>query len=245
MIRFTQVTRYSQILAIVLGVGIFALGFWIGLQKERESDTVNSTTGNTEKSDAYEYTYDMPNLALPLKYFKDSDIQWGSVGSGPLEDKTTWKSAAVNGGYQSFPTTTITIDESTYLNEKVSLAERDLSEYSVTRTDEFDVDRDEVEEKIISLCDGGNHCPHKVIIVKNDTIIFSTTAGAIGPTVTDTGTGNGFFLEWAPWTSNGDKWDVGLCCMPGYMKTRFVYENGVFSPKYEQEVLYFRVEETN
>lgn len=216
----------------------------------------------------YVYTYKMPALKLPELYF-DKNLERGSGALATGEKYTVF-----DGGYQSFPTTTISLDGEKYSNDRTPLptiktrneiledadvykkhfesllseygeyAQRYLPDDTITSIEYFDVDGDNIKETIISLCSlGGNHCPHEVVVVKGNEIIFQTTAGATGPNVIDSGTGNGFFVTWSPWSSNRDKWDVGLCCMPGYIKTRFVFDKGQFRPIYEQEVLYFRVED--
>lgn len=127
-----------------------------------------------------------------------------------------------------------------------SMAGRFLSEgYAITEIEEFDVDNDGKTEKIISLCGvGGNHCPHEIIIIKNEKIIFSTTAGMTGLELAKSETGNGFYVHWVPTTTEG-KWQWrGLCCPIGYINTRFVFEEGVFKPVYEQEVIFFQVNNT-
>jgi hypothetical protein len=177
--------------------------------------------------------------------------------------------------YQSFPTKIITLSADDFFNEDEQmppiklpeeilfdadilknrfkeqlteygeLAQRFLPNYYITSIKKFDVDNDGENETIIGICSGGNHCPDKIIIVKDDTIIFTTHAGAVGPKVTKSNTSNGFYVEWAPWLNDGSKWDTGLCCLPGHMKTRFIFENDKFIPVYEQEVLYFKVENTD
>lgn len=130
------------------------------------------------------------------------------------------------------------------IKEYGDIATRFLPSYIITDLKKFDVDLDGKEETIISTCGtGGNHCPHKIIIVKDNDIIFFIFAGVV-LSINKSETGNGFYAHWVPWGQEGTKWDTGMCCSPGYIKTRFVYENGKFKPVYEQEVLYFTVENT-
>lgn len=269
MIVWNKVTWYSQIFAIVLGVVIFVLGYYLGDMKSKSpvSETTETQTEVQTDDGEYTYTYEMPSLKLPVSYFNKNLER----GSGTLN--TGERYSIFDGGYQSSPTTTVSLESSEYSNDWTSLppikttkdiladadiykdhfesqitkygeyAQRYLPDDVITSIELFDVDNDGVKETIISLCSlGENHCPHKVVVIKENRILFQTTAGATGPNIIDSGFGNGFFVTWSPWSNNGDKWDVGLCCMPGYMKTRFVYENGSFVPVYEQEVLYFRVE---
>lgn len=213
-----------------------------------------------------------PELNLPLKYFSDNEIVFGS---GISDKKNELDYAVLENGYQSFPTTNITVPSKDYSNEvkdlplvkpykeifkvgsdgKVEwdwlykdqikeygdLAYRFIPEgYTIVGLEKFDVDGDGKNETIISLCGtGGNHCPHQIIVVKANKIIFTADVGLTGLDITKNDSGNGFYMHWVP--SEGEEWDTGLCCPPGYMKTRFVYENGSFKPLYEQKVLYFKV----
>ncbi len=257
MIEWNKVTWYSQILAIVLGIAIFSIGLYIGSNQQDRGKTKNE-----------EYTYKMPVVDLPPSYFDESR----TVGSGEAEMGERY--FIFDYGSQSFPTTAIILSVDDYSNEvkelpKIKsreeilvdaeillgsfeeqldtygeLARRYLPDYYITDIKKFDIDGDKKVESIISLCGGGNHCPDRVIIVKDGRTIFSTIAGVVGPKVVASPTSNGFYVEWAPHHVNdGSKWDVGLCCIPGYIKTRFVFSGGKFTPVYEQEVLYLRVED--
>lgn len=224
-------------------------------------------------------TLNMPVLDLPLRYFTDDSIAWGSVNtSRNSDDKNTWEYAAVDGGdaYQSFPTKTITLSSDDFSNnieqlppiksmeqiieqdveidapwqwlykdqikEYGDLATRFLPDESIDAK-KFDVDKDGKDEMIIFLCGvGGNHCPHHIIVVKDQKIIFSVSAGLTGLNISKTETGNGFYVHWVPAEGKWD--DRGLCCSLGYIKTRFVYEGGKFIPVYEQEVLYMQIKNT-
>ncbi len=121
-----------------------------------------------------------------------------------------------------------------------------LGEY-VTDIKKFDVDLDGNDETILSICGtGGNHCPHRIIIIKENKIIFSVSPTVV-LSINDSKNGDGFYIHWVPWglEQEGTIWDVGLCCPPGYMKTRFIYKDGEFKPISEQEVLYSSVESTD
>lgn len=108
--------------------------------------------------------------------------------------------------------------------------------YYFTNYQEFDVTGDGQLEVIIDICGiGGNHCPHKTIVVSDDKIIFSTSPGVIYSGIKPANNRNGFYLYWTP--SSGS-WDYPFCCPPGYMKTRFIYKEKEFVPVYEQEGIY-------
>ena len=48
----------------------------------------------------------IPEMDLPLKYFSNNDIAWGS---GDSDDKNKMDYAVLDNGYQSFPTDNITL----------------------------------------------------------------------------------------------------------------------------------------
>lgn len=223
----------------------------------------------------------IPTFNLPLRYFTDNSVIYGTINSvSSLDNIDTWEYATIGGkdAYQSFPTETITLNSDDFSNDIKELPpikseaqmdrflggkgdsplrsfyENQKNEYgnlvnrflplmkSISSIKTFDVDNDKKDEKIISLCGvWGNHCPHEIIIVKNRKIIFSSNAGLGYKSIKKSDTNNGFYINWIP---AKDKWDKGLCCPLGHMKTRFVYKNGKFKPIYEQKVLYFNVKNT-
>jgi len=235
----------------------------------RDESSVQYAVGGT-----YDEVIDstIPILNIPLRYFTDDSVAWGSVNTTrDSNDKNTWSFAAIDGGdaFQSFPITTITLqdfsneshdlsitkelkEKSYYVGPIANSYEEQVEKYgdlairflavsnAITWVKEFDVDLDGKAEKVVGLCGiDGNHCPHEIIIVKDNKQIFSTSAGLTGLDISKTDTGNGFYVQWVP---TEGKWDRGLCCPLGYIKTRFVYKDGMFMPVYEQEVLYFKVE---
>jgi hypothetical protein len=230
---------------------------------------INGVIGFYKKV-SFDKNYEIPKLYLPIEYFSEKDISWGYAG----ENGIGWDSGAIE-GYQSFPTTEITLSTKDY-SQKIELlppiksrreiledsgiyrssfeelmkkygdiATRLLPDVDITNLEKFDVDKDGNSETVLSVCSyGGNHCPHKIMILKNDKIIFSVSAGIVGLDVTKSDTGNGFYVEWTPSLNDGSKWDQGLCCPVGYKKTRFVFEEKEFKPVYEQEILYSMIEDT-
>lgn len=100
----------------------------------------------------------------------------------------------------------------------------------------FDVDDDGIDEKILGLnfvgrADGGSY---NVVIVKGNNVIFSVDED--NSFILPHETGNGFYVEWRNPTDESAR-----CCSTGFLRTRFVYEDGKFVPIYEQEVRYFMV----
>jgi len=99
--------------------------------------------------------------------------------------------------------------------------------------DSFDVDGDGIKEKILGLnsvgrADGGSY---NAAIVKDNKVIFYVEEDESFIVPADTP--NGFYVKWR---SPSD--DSPRCCPIGYVKTRFVLNNGKFVPLYEQDVRY-------
>lgn len=262
-IRSQRIVWYLQISVIVLGFLIFLLGFYLGTNTNESTKYTSTPVIGSEASN-----YEMPVIELPVLYFAKNRIvgSWVST-SGE-------KYTVVSEGYHSAPTTTIGLLDDAFdnmseylpplksreeilqsvgnytnlvqrvLEQDGELARHFLPEEVISDVKKFDVDDDGIEEQIISLCSlGSNHCPDKILIVKNERIIFRIT-GVVNPEITEADTSSGFYLHWSPWRTDGSKWDVGLCCMPGYFKTRFVNIDGEFLPVYEQEVLNFSVKDS-
>lgn len=220
-----------------------------------------------------EVVYKIPELNLPIEYFSKEDVVWGYYDS---ESEIGYKSAAIDEGYRSFPTTTISLSPDTYSNEIKDLpkikSDKDIfimeggighdtfreqiKEYgdmarrflnsdkdgqnTISYVKKIDIDKDNIKESIVGTCGlFGNGCPHSNLIVKNNKIIFSTNEANI----IETKDGNGFYLQWVPYTSdiNKPQWNNGRGVPAGYMLTRFVMKDGNFVPIYEQEVLYVMV----
>lgn len=248
---------------------LVCLLIFVGVRSEEKKDG-----GNVTNDTITTLKYEMPVLKLALSYFSTDKITWGSVNtSRDSNDPTTWKEAAVDDGYRSFPSTEITLSPEDYEQSNESLppikkidclntddgkilCSEQVKEYGdlvsrfwddgyyITGYKKFDVDGDGKSEEIISLCGiGGNHCPHEIQIVKNGRVIFVVSSGLTGLGIEKTSTGNGFYVHWVPF--KGDKWNTALCCPSGYMSTRFVFEDQKFKPIYEQENLYFKVENTH
>lgn len=260
MIQWNKVTWYSQVLAIILGVAIFFVGFYVG---SKEAPVLQDVAPVAEEvADAW------PTLELPLQYFDYDNLRSGSAGG----EYPNWQSGRFNNGYRSFPTTTILFDD--YSNEQVELPPLPTAAEweSITaegvpfgdiykkQGDDFgdlgkrfsfdikdvsfvkmaDVTADGVPEALIALGDmGGNHQPYYYKIVQGDKIIFESGKGTeqLAGLEPDS-SGNGFTLSWR----DSKHLTQGLCCALGSYSTRFVYKDGVFMPLYEQEELYYQVE---
>lgn len=97
--------------------------------------------------------------------------------------------------------------------------------------DSFDVDDDGIKEKILGLnsvgrASGGSY---NAAVVKGDKILFYVNEDESFIVPADTP--NGFYVKWR---SPDD--DSARCCPGGYIKTRFVFQDGKFVPLYEQKV---------
>lgn len=126
------------------------------------------------------------------------------------------------------------VDESYQKYGKLAL--HYLPEDYITSIVEFDVDGDEIPEKIIThnfvgSADAGSYSTD---IVKNNKIIFSTTED--NSSILKSETGNGFYVEW-----NNSKYGYARCCQEGFTRTRFIYKDNQFIPVYEQEVRYLKI----
>ena len=103
-----------------------------------------------------------------------------------------------------------------------------------------DVTGDGVPETLTALGSlGGNHQPHYYQIIQGDKIIFESgkSTEQLAGFIPDS-SGNGFTIAW----SDNKQLTQGLCCALGNYSTRFIYKDGVFKPLYEQEELYYQIE---
>lgn len=103
----------------------------------------------------------------------------------------------------------------------------------IEKFDSFDVDNDGIKEKILGLNSVGraNGGSYNAAIVKGNKMLFYVSEDESFIVPTDTS--NGFYVKWR---SPDD--DSARCCPRGYIKTRFVFQDGKFIPLYEQEVRY-------
>jgi hypothetical protein len=183
------------------------------LEKSNVKSTLNSSV--TLPSSGYSLENEvLPPVRTYAEIFKDSD------GDGKIDWEDLYKDQIKKYG---------------------DLATRFIYKgYIIDTVEQFDVDSDGQKETIIFICGtGGNHCPHEILVVKNDRVIFNAHAGLTDLGLEKSLDGNGFYVKWVPSdATEGTIWDTGLCCSPGYRKTKFIYENGTFKPVDEKEVLY-------
>jgi len=233
------------------------------IPEESAVNIIRQNDANTELLEPH-------TLSLPLIYFSQENLYGGSVGSnGKTDDHSTWANASFDGGYRSFPTTTITFTD--YMNEVKQLPLPENNEWQneleksifnellieqaavsdvaarlsfkgqlIYRQQEADVNLDGVPELILSIDTGGNHPPLAYYIVEGKQIIFTGGFDTLLLSgIEPSSDGNGFTLNWV---DNKHLIGRGLCCALGYTSTRFIHENGEFRPIYEQDNRYFKVE---
>jgi len=217
MIQWNKVTVYSQILAIVLGLLIFASGFYLGslYEKKQESPVVAEISKNTVTQPATPVEKTVPVT------FKGLDSSTKALP--PLPSDAAWEEKVGN--------TEIFKDRYLEVVQKYgNLAKRyyfseDYDYYTIEVT-EADLTSDGVPEKIISFDDGGTYGVEKYHIISGDKIIAtidSPSVGRGGGFLPDK-SGNGFTFVWY----TEDMFPNGYCCPVAKMVTRFVYENGGF-----------------
>ena len=119
-------------------------------------------------------------------------------------------------------------------------ATRFLTSDTIESLEELDIDSDGKSETIIGLCSlGGNHCPHEIIIVRDEKIVFTAYGSVSTNEILPSNTPNGFVLKWA----NHEQENQGFAQPTGYMKTRFEYKDGKFVPVEEKSVQFDEVKE--
>ena len=123
------------------------------------------------------------------------------------------------------------------------IGKRYAAKMQVIYITEADVTNDGIPEKILGVSDaGGNHPPHWVQIVQNESIIFEAGVNSFVRDLDPHPTRNGFILKWVDEKHLEGR---GLCCPRGYTTTRFVFEDGEFVPVYEQDNRYLQVENSD
>ena len=245
----------------------------IYLVKSRESLGKNElidTEPAEEEPSKYDPYNNYPLLDLPMEYFSEEDIQWGSV-----LPKTTGKTISEyrevalgnKAVYQSYPTTEITIKEysdeiqllkvKSFIDIKKEIgpvqysslerAEEDYDEYGDLATHYLPDYSIESSDQFDVDSDGKK----ELIITYN--FMGRATAGSYS---TDIIKGNNIIFSVnednssivPADTSNGfyvewrspKQW-APRCCEPGFIRTRFIFKDGHFIPLYEQEVGYMFV----
>lgn len=111
-----------------------------------------------------------------------------------------------------------------------------LPEFYITSVEEFDVDSDNNNEKIVTynITQSATAGSYKTDIIKGNKIIFSSTED--NSSIIKSENRNGFYVEW-----NNRKYQYPRCCEEGFTRTRFVFKDNKFIPVYEQEVRYLKI----
>ncbi len=111
-----------------------------------------------------------------------------------------------------------------------------IPENGIMRVEEINIDNDEKPETVVHFCAyTANRCPHKIIITKDNNIIFSTTAGYRNLDIKKSENGLGFYIIWQ--TEENSK-SEGV--REFSHKTKFMKVDGEFSPVSEEYVAYVR-----
>ena len=253
-----MVTKKSVSLVVL---GLIA-GLTISIVFTQSNDDVSVRDVDEDGSDTVTSTLDIHTIEAPIHYFDRDHVSSGSYSS---THPFGYTSARFDDGYRSHPKlienpephvghwedngkslppirSTSEILPGEHVMQRTILsniekhgdwAKRFLPINHVERVEEFDVTGNGIPEYIIALCGlGGNRCPHETIMVDRDlNVIGSFYSRVIMPH----SSGNGFVMRWEREHRDPN----------GYMLTRYVYRDGSFWPLYEQEVLYYRVDDTS
>lgn len=249
--KIVSVVLVLQFIAI-LSLSSFCIYQWKAAKKQGEVSQV-------QKTPSY-------NSSQTFKQFYFDDFQ-GRWGNGNADGSTTWKAGDSKYAARTAPIPVINPLKLNTMSQKLIAIPRNeviaaidpenqnnympliddrakkYGESEATyflKTDNdivskrfFDVDNDKIDEEIIeTVYIGGNHPPYDGFIIKNGTIVlsFPLNSGGIEPS----DDGNGFYVKHIV---NDDQ---PACCPLKYRLYRVVYENGVFTPVWEQEVTYLR-----
>lgn len=212
-----------------------------------------------------------PRLDLPVNYFSNDDVHWGSVGNGNSGKITDYTQVSLKNKtvYQSYPTMTTTIKS--YSNEVKPLKIKSFEEawaefYKVNDPGYWETAIKENYQKYGSL--STNYLPTYIIekVDKFDvdedgipeTIVTYNFAGRAdgGSYMTDIIKGNNIIFSVQEDRSSiipadtingfyvewGDTNESGgRCCPEGFYRTRFIFKDNKFEPIYEQEVKYLKI----
>lgn len=109
-----------------------------------------------------------------------------------------------------------------------------IPENGVLGAEKVNIDMDQELETVVRFCAyTANRCPHKIIIIKGDNVIFSTTAGYRNLDIRKLENGAGFYVIWQ--TEENSK---SLDKENMFYKTKFIKVDGKFSPVSEEYVTY-------
>lgn len=213
MIQWHKVTWYSQILAIILSIIIFFMGYYLGSVKRNYTleATPSEVTENTKEQMSFQgfqsTIKDLPQVPSAEK--------WDSVleNSGVHRDR-------VESDFSKFGEIA-----------KRFYADKEYQGYYID-IDYADITSDGIPEKIVSFDGGGTYGIIKYEIVSGDKIIASIKPQSVGRSgaFQPDPTGNGFSMIWY----TEDMFPGGFCCPAEKMVTRFEYKNNVFVSTNEQ-----------
>ena len=253
------------IFLVGLFCGLFINQFLNKKNNVPQQSTVNEQTSIKSNTQSFDW------LDIPVEYFSRKDVRWGSAGKGSSGNISDYSQVALlnKAVYQSYPTEVITIKD--YSSEIKPLKTRSLDEVmqelsksspeeysktvvkenyqkygslatnylptdSIWTLEKFDVDDDGISETVVSYnfvgsADGGSY---RSDIIKGNNMIFSVQED--NASIVPADTTSGFYVEW-----RGKNGNTGRCCPESFIRTRFVFKDGKFTPLHEQEVKYLKI----
>lgn len=263
-----KILRIIVFLAVVV-FGLFALAKNFLYKTKPESPAQNRLESQKENT-----SVDTPfsRLDVPLEYFSEKDIRSGFVKEGAVGKKITdftGVSLESKTVYQSYPTTTVTIEK--YLSERKPQVTKSINE-AIKQQAQIEPDgwgKDRVKENFQQYGSLASHYLPKDFLMKTEkfdvtgdgkpetVVTYNSVAAAdAGSYHTDVVQGNTIIFSvlednaailaadttngfYVEWRSPNDS--SPRCCPEGFMRTRFVYKDGKFIPLFEQEVKYLKV----
>ena len=214
MIQFNKVTWYSQIVAIILGVIIFVVGFCTGSWQSGVNDASGVNTGLDHASSTISFKgLEMETRELP-----------------PLPSEEEWQLVIENSGVFR---DRIEDDIKMYGDLAKRYYSSDEYKYLYIKVIEVELTSDDVSEKVVSFDGGGTYGITKYEIIENEKIIATikpSSVGRSGSFLPDPSE-NGFTMVW--YRDNG-MFPNGYADPVAKMVTRFVFEGDIFKPVYEQ-----------
>ncbi len=219
MIHWNKVTWYSQILAIVLAIVIFCAGLYVG----------NMQIPSIEPSGTAVTTDENLKQITPSISFTGLDLHIKELP--PMPSNEVWQEVLNNSIFKE------RFEEDT--NKYGEFMKRYYSdnEYShfYIKVIEADLTSDGVLEKIVSFDGGGSYGVERYEIVQGDKVIATIKTPSVGRggVFLPDASGNGFSITWY----QEDMFPNGFCCPIAHKITRFVFEDGIFKPVYEQMIL--------
>jgi|GEM_PF-2730735 len=221
MITSDKVTLYSKTAAIIFGIAIFAVGFCIGNWQSETEDfsDENSDLDGDLKQDASIISFtslDMETRELP-----------------PIPSEEEWQLVVENSGVFK---DRLEDDFKMYGDLAKRYYSSDEYKHLYIKVIEVDLTSDDKLEKVVSFDGGGTYGIIKYEVIRENKIISTiepSSVGRSGAFLPDPSE-NGFTMVWY---RDNETFPNGYCCPVTKMITRFVFEENIFKPVYEQRIL--------